>query len=45
MITYPEHTFTLSIEPVEGETFVYPFHLGTIEDTAITSAENIFRTY
>jgi hypothetical protein len=27
-------TFTLSIEPVEGTSFQYGFHLGTIESTA-----------
>lgn len=38
-------TFTLSIEPTEGDTFTYGYHLGTIESIARDCAEDIFKTY
>jgi hypothetical protein len=37
--------FTLSIEPTEGETFQYGFHLGTVESTARSCAADIFKNY
>lgn len=38
-------TFILSIEPTEGETYQYGFHLGTIESTARDCAIDIFKNY
>lgn len=35
-------TFILSIEPVEGETFIWSSHLGTDEKVARNEAERIF---
>jgi hypothetical protein len=35
-------TFTLSIEPVDGASFVHGFHLGTIETIARDCARKIF---
>ena len=35
--------FTLSVEPVEGETYQHPFHLGTQWELARTIAEERFR--
>ena len=37
-------TFTLSIEPVEGRSFMHPYHLGTIESVARDCAVNIFKS-
>jgi hypothetical protein len=36
--------FCLSIEPVNGKTFVHGYHLGTIESVARQIAEKTFRT-
>lgn len=35
-------TFTMSIEPVDGPTFVHGFHLGTIENIARQLCEERF---
>jgi hypothetical protein len=35
-------TFTLSIEPIEGKTYQYHYHLGTIESVARECAINVF---
>jgi hypothetical protein len=35
-------TFTLSIEPQDGKAYQHGFHLGTIEETARSLAEEIF---
>ena len=35
--------FLLSIEPTEGESFIYGFHLGTDERDARKAAEDIFK--
>lgn len=37
--------FILSIEPTEGKSFQYGFHLGTIEPIARGCAEDIFKNY
>jgi hypothetical protein len=35
-------TYTLSIEPIDGESYQHPFHLGTIESVARQVAADLF---
>lgn len=36
-------TFTLSIEPLEGASYIYSAHLGTIESVARQCAVDVFK--